>query len=54
MNNVASVTGSGEAYSKAAALKQKLRLAEIAEQQVNGTASDATVEEFEIKNFFGR
>lgn len=54
MNNVASVTGSGEAYSKAAALKQKLRMAEIAEQQVNGTASDATVEEFEIKNFFGR
>lgn len=54
MSNVCDVTYSTQAEAKLYSMKEAQRLWNIADQQVNGTVPDATVEEFEIRNFFGR
>lgn len=53
MNQVVNVTGSPEAAGELADMKQKLSQWQLAQNQVDGTVSDATVQEFEIRNFFG-
>lgn len=53
MREVAERTGSPQARGKLAELEDKRRLESIAERQLGDERPDATVEEFEIRQFFG-